>query len=206
MTRGFACKNGDGRNADRRLANRRLQPLGHLTVGLQVYDPTLQSHRIPTSESSSSRTARHAAQGGLSPPIMRATTEIAGRPRGATMRKGGGHRMSQGAFTRPNRRRRPHSNILAGISDLSRRSRTASRPAKCRSLSTSRGSRRRSQRRPRARPQLRKIACSASSDRQFQGRSVIPGRLSKPPPSASRRPHLCAPPGTINYASLHESE
>jgi hypothetical protein len=31
-TRGFARKNGDGRNADRRLANRRLQPLGHLTV------------------------------------------------------------------------------------------------------------------------------------------------------------------------------
>ena len=31
-TRGFARKNGDGRNADRRLANRRLQPLGHLTA------------------------------------------------------------------------------------------------------------------------------------------------------------------------------
>jgi hypothetical protein len=29
---GFARKNGDGRNADRRLANRRLQPLGHLTA------------------------------------------------------------------------------------------------------------------------------------------------------------------------------
>ena len=31
-TRGFARKNDDGRNADRRLANRRLQPLGHLTA------------------------------------------------------------------------------------------------------------------------------------------------------------------------------
>jgi hypothetical protein len=31
-TRGFARKNDDGPNADRRLANRRLQPLGHLTV------------------------------------------------------------------------------------------------------------------------------------------------------------------------------
>jgi hypothetical protein len=28
----FARKNENGRNADRRLANRRLQPLGHLTV------------------------------------------------------------------------------------------------------------------------------------------------------------------------------
>jgi hypothetical protein len=32
-TCGFARKNGDGRNADRRLANHRLQPLGHLTRG-----------------------------------------------------------------------------------------------------------------------------------------------------------------------------
>jgi hypothetical protein len=31
-TRGFARKNEDGREADRRLANRRLQPLGHLTA------------------------------------------------------------------------------------------------------------------------------------------------------------------------------
>jgi hypothetical protein len=31
-TRGFARKNEDGRTADRRLANRRLQPLGHLTA------------------------------------------------------------------------------------------------------------------------------------------------------------------------------
>jgi hypothetical protein len=31
-TRGFARKNEDGRNADRRLANHRLQPLGHLTA------------------------------------------------------------------------------------------------------------------------------------------------------------------------------
>jgi hypothetical protein len=35
--RGFGRKNSDGRNADRRLANRRLQPLGHLTAQLQVY-------------------------------------------------------------------------------------------------------------------------------------------------------------------------
>ena len=28
----FAGKNEDGRQADRRLANRRLQPLGHLTA------------------------------------------------------------------------------------------------------------------------------------------------------------------------------
>jgi hypothetical protein len=34
---GIARKNEDGRNADRRLANRRLQPLGHLTARLQVY-------------------------------------------------------------------------------------------------------------------------------------------------------------------------
>ena len=31
-TRGFTRKNDDGRNADRRLANHRLQPLGHLTA------------------------------------------------------------------------------------------------------------------------------------------------------------------------------
>jgi hypothetical protein len=30
-TRRFTGKNDDGRNADRRLANHRLQPLGHLT-------------------------------------------------------------------------------------------------------------------------------------------------------------------------------
>jgi hypothetical protein len=37
-TRGFVRKNGDGRNADRRLANHRLQLLGHLTAarGLSV--------------------------------------------------------------------------------------------------------------------------------------------------------------------------
>ena len=48
-TRGFARKNDDGRNADRRLANRRFRPLSHLTArahrssssgggDLQVYD------------------------------------------------------------------------------------------------------------------------------------------------------------------------
>jgi hypothetical protein len=31
-TRGFARKNEDGRVTDRRLANRRLRPLGHLTA------------------------------------------------------------------------------------------------------------------------------------------------------------------------------
>src|SRR6188768_2993119 len=34
---GFTRKNDDGREADFRLANRRLQPLGHLTARLQVY-------------------------------------------------------------------------------------------------------------------------------------------------------------------------
>jgi hypothetical protein len=33
----FTRKNDDGRNADRRLANRRLQPLGHLTADVKVY-------------------------------------------------------------------------------------------------------------------------------------------------------------------------
>lgn len=38
--RGFARKNDDGRNADRRLANHRLQPLGHLTAaGFPKYTP-----------------------------------------------------------------------------------------------------------------------------------------------------------------------
>jgi hypothetical protein len=35
-TRGFAKKNDDGRNADRRLANHRLQPLGHLTAARKL--------------------------------------------------------------------------------------------------------------------------------------------------------------------------
>jgi hypothetical protein len=43
--RGFARKNDDGRNADRRLANRRLQPLGHLTA---VRNLTLRWWRVPT--------------------------------------------------------------------------------------------------------------------------------------------------------------
>jgi hypothetical protein len=39
-TEGFARKNDDGRNADRRLANHRLQPLGHLTAaGFPKYTP-----------------------------------------------------------------------------------------------------------------------------------------------------------------------
>ena len=36
-TRGFARKNENGRQADRRLANRRFRPLSHLTARLQVY-------------------------------------------------------------------------------------------------------------------------------------------------------------------------
>jgi hypothetical protein len=36
-TEGFTRKNEDGRETDFRLANRRLRPLGHLTVRLQVY-------------------------------------------------------------------------------------------------------------------------------------------------------------------------
>ena len=36
MCEGFARKNDDGRNADRRLANRRLQPLGHLTAARKI--------------------------------------------------------------------------------------------------------------------------------------------------------------------------
>jgi hypothetical protein len=35
-TRGFARKNDEGRNADRRLANHRLQPLGHLTAARKL--------------------------------------------------------------------------------------------------------------------------------------------------------------------------
>jgi hypothetical protein len=48
--RGFARKNGDGRNADRRFANRRLQPLGHLTVaGFPNYTPACRLRRLPIS-------------------------------------------------------------------------------------------------------------------------------------------------------------
>jgi hypothetical protein len=35
-TRGFARKNKNGREADRRLANQRLQPLGHLTAARKL--------------------------------------------------------------------------------------------------------------------------------------------------------------------------
>ena len=39
-TEGFTRKNKDGREAERRLANRRLRPLGHLTATgmLSIYD------------------------------------------------------------------------------------------------------------------------------------------------------------------------
>jgi hypothetical protein len=44
-TREFAKKNDDGRNADRRLANRRLQPLGHLTALVEVYRTQVLTRR-----------------------------------------------------------------------------------------------------------------------------------------------------------------
>jgi hypothetical protein len=47
---GLTKKNKDGRKADRRLANRRLQPLGHLTADFQVYGTQTPTRKRSTAK------------------------------------------------------------------------------------------------------------------------------------------------------------